>query len=359
MKITDIKTKKVSFRRRKVFKIAFTESLYVESVYVKIFTDSGIDGIGEASPVAFVTGETINGIIAAVEFMKPALIGADPQDPETIHRIMDRIIIGNTSAKAAIDIACYDIMGKAENLPVHRLLGASQTTVVSDMTIGIDTTEKMVEDALERVSQGFRCIKVKAGINPEEDILHLAAIRKAVGPEIDIRVDANQGYNLETAAEVLNKFPQLGISEVEQPLVSWDLDGMAELKKLSPVPLLLDEGVHSPVHARWACEKDSGHTINIKLMKCGGIWPALQINKIARENGKTCIVGCMSESKLALSAGAAVAAACYDNMEPVVDLDSFMSFIEGQGGVTGGFTVQGDVISLSEKPGFGFDEYEF
>ena len=359
MKITDIITKTVSSKRRKVFRIAFSANLYAESVYVKIITDSGITGMGEASPAAFVTGETIGGVIAAIEFMKQDLIGADPEDPETIHRIMDRRLSGNTAAKAAIDIACYDIMGKAKGLPVHRLLGATQTTVVSDMTIGIDTTEKMVEDALERVSQGFRCLKIKAGINPAEDIEHLTAIRQAVGPEIDIRVDANQGYDIPTAAEVLSKFPELGISEAEQPLVSWDLDGMAELKKLSPVPLLIDEGVHSAVHARWACEKDSGHAINIKLMKCGGIWPALQINEIAKAHGKTCIVGCMSETKLALAAGAAVVAACYDNMEPIVDLDSFMSFVEGQGGVTGGFTVDGDVITLSEKPGFGFDEYEF
>ena len=291
--------------------------------------------------------------------MKPALIGADPEDPEIIHKIMDSKLAGNTSAKAAIDIACYDIMGKAKGLPVHRLLGATQTVLTTDMTIGIDTTEKMVEDALERVSQGFHCLKIKAGINPEEDLEHFAAIRQAVGPDIDIRVDANQGYDIETAAEVLKKFPELGISEAEQPLVSWDLDGMAELKKLSPVPLLIDEGVHSPVHARWACEKDSGEAINIKLMKCGGIWPALQINEIAKASGKTCIVGCMSETKLGLAAGAAVVAACYDNMEPVVDLDSFMSFVEGEGGVTGGFTVYGDKITLSEKPGFGFDDYEF
>ena len=359
MIITDILTKKVKFRRRKVFKIAFTESLYSEGIYVKVLTDSDISGMGEASPVAFVTGETIDGIIAAIEFMKPQLIGADPEDPETIHRIMDKKLLGNTSAKAAIDIACYDIIGKKKGLPVHRLLGAEQTTIQTDITIGIDTTEKMVEDALGRTSEGFRCLKIKGGISPEEDIKHFAAIRNAVGPEIDLRVDANQGYDLETAAKLLEKFPMLGISEAEQPMEAWDLDGMAELKKLSPVPLLLDEGVHSPIHARIACQKDSGDAINIKLMKCGGIWPALQINKIAKEHGKTCIVGCMSETKLALAAGAAVAAACHDNMEPIVDLDSFMSFVEGEGSVSGGFTIEGDMITLSEKPGFGFDEYDF
>jgi len=358
MKITDIITKKTSFKRKKVFKIAFQESYYAEGVYVKILTDSGISGLGEAAPNAYVTCETVDGVIAAIEFMKPHLIGANPENPEEIHRAMDKVLSGNTAAKAAVDIACYDIMGKAAGMPVHRLLGAVQTEIITDMTIGIDTTEKMVENALERKEDGFRHLKIKGGISAEDDLKNLTAIRNAVGSEIDLRTDFNQGYDFETAAAVLKKLPEIGIEEVEQPLPHWDLDGMAALKQVSPVPILIDEGVHSPIQAIMACEKDAGHAINIKLMKCGGIWPALQINQIAKLHGKKCIVGCMSESKLSLAAGAAVVAACYDNME-VADLDSFLSFVEGQGGVTGGFTVEGDRITLSEAPGFGFDEYEF
>ena len=358
MKIVDIQLKNTSFKRRKVFKIAFTESLYAKGIYVKITTDSGICGLGEAVPMAFVTGETAGSVAAAIELMKPALLGADPADPEQIHAIMDRLLLNNTSAKAAIDIACYDIIGKSRGMAVHRLLGAQENQIVTDMTIGIDTEEKMVEDALGRVAQGFRVLKVKGGISPREDISHLRAIRTAVGDAAELRVDFNQGYDFDTALSVLRQLPELGITEVEQPLIAWDMDGMAALKRCSPVPLMIDEGVHLPWQAVQACEKDACDIVNIKLMKCGGIYPAMQIADIARRYGKPCMVGCMSESKLGIAAGAAVVAANRDLMG-VVDLDSFMSFLDGEGGVTGGFTVTGDVLTLSEQPAFGFDEYEF
>ena len=357
MKITDIIAKEMSFRRRKVFKIAFTQSLYARGVYVKVLTDEGISGMGEACPMPFVTGETIGGVVAAIEHMKPALLDADAEDIAAIHAIMDRQIASNGAAKAAIDMACYDIMGKKAGLPVHRLLGAQVDTLQTDMTIGIDTPEKMVEDALMRVQQGFRVLKIKGGISKEDDLTNFAAIRAAVGPDIELRVDFNQGYDRESAAYMLSRLPEFGITEAEQPVPEWDVDGMAELKKLSPVLLMADESVHSPRDAQLVCRKDACHVVNIKLMKCGGIYPALQIARIAKEYGKPCIVGCMSETKLGISAGAAVVAACADQMG-VIDLDSFLSFADTDEGIRGGLTVEGDVLHLSDKPGFGFEEFE-
>ena len=357
MKITDIIVKEMSFRRRKVFKIAFTASMYARGVYVKLLTDEGISGMGEACPMPFVTGETIGGVMAAIEHMKGALLGADPEDPAAIHAIMDRQIAANSAAKAAIDMACYDIMGKKAGLPVYRLLGAQVDTIQTDMTIGIDTPEKMAEDALSRVQQGFRVLKLKGGISKEDDLTNFAAIRAAVGPDIELRVDFNQGYDRETAAYMLSRLPEFGITEAEQPVPAWDTDSMAALKQISPVELMADESVHSPRDAELVCQKDACHVVNIKLMKCGGIWPALQIAAVAKRYGKPCIVGCMSETKLGISAGAAVVAACADQMG-VIDLDSFMSFADTNEGIQGGLTVEGDMIRLSAKPGFGFEEFE-
>ena len=141
MKITDILVKEMSFRRRKVFKIAFTQSMYARGVYVKVFTDGGLAGMGEAVPMPFVTGETIGGVMAAIEHMKPALLGAEVEDIAAVHAIMDSQIAGNTAAKAAIDMACYDLMGKKAGMPVHRLLGAATDTLQTDVTIGIDTAD--------------------------------------------------------------------------------------------------------------------------------------------------------------------------------------------------------------------------
>ncbi len=358
MRIIDIFTKKVEFQRRKVFKIAFGKGSNVSRrVYVKILTDEGIFGLGEASPAPLVTGESLDGVIAAIDCFKPHLIGLDPCDIESIHKTMDGVLLRNPAAKAAIDIACYDIMGKKQGIAVHKLLGAKRDCLQTDITIGIDAVEEMAKEAKERVFEGFRVLKIKCGINPEKDIAALRAIREAVGKEIELRVDINQGYDVETARRVLNEMKRLGVMEAEQPLPFWDIHGMAELKARSPIPIMADESVHTPVDAELVCQHDAGDIINIKLMKCGGIYPALKISEVAEKYGKTCIVGCMSESKLAIAAAAAVFAA----RENIVaaDLDSFFAFTNPELGVTGGFLVDRDTITLSDKPGFGFDDYEF
>ena len=357
MKITEILVKEMTFRRRKVFKIAFASSMYARGVYVKVLTDEGISGMGEAVPMPFVTGETIGGVVAAIEHMKGALIGADPEDPAAIHDIMDRQIARNSAAKAAIDMACYDIMGKKAGLPVHKLLGAAVDTIQTDVTIGIDTAEKMAEDAAARVAQGFRVLKMKGGISVEDDLANMAAIRAAVGQETELRIDFNQGYDFATAAGMLRRLPEFGITEAEQPVPDWDVESMAKLKPLSPVLLMADESIHSPRDAELVCRMDACHVVNIKLMKCGGIYPALQIAAVAKKYGKPCIVGCMSETRLGIAAGAAVVAACNHQMG-VVDLDSFLNFADTGAGVTGGLTVEGDVIRLSDKPGLGFEDFE-
>ena len=357
MKITEILVKEMSFRRRKVFKIAFTESMYARGVYVKVFTDAGIAGMGEAVPMPFVTGETIGGVIAAIEHMKPALLGAEVEDIAAIHAIMNGQIAGNTAAKAAIDMACYDLMGKKAGVPVHRLLGAEVDTVQTDVTVSIDTAEKMAEDAVERVRQGFRVLKLKGGISVEDDLANMAAIRAAVGEETELRIDFNQGYNFETAAYMLSRLPEFGITEAEQPVPAWDNESMAKLKPLSSVLLMADESIHSPRDAELMCRTDACHVVNIKLMKCGGIYPALQIADVAKRYGKPCILGCMSETKLGIAAGASVVAARADQMG-VVDLDSFLNFADTGAGVSGGLTVERDVIRLSDRPGLGFDEFE-
>ena len=358
MKIVDILIKKVDFKRRKVFKIAFGKGSDISRrIYIKIITDEGIYGLGEATPSPLVLGETINGAIEAIEYMKPSLIGANPLDIANIHKIMDNTLLHNTSAKAAIDIACYDIIGKKENKPVHKLLGAQKDTVQTDITIGIDSIDAMVNEAIERVNEGFRILKIKCGIEPEKDIEVIRKMRNLLGDEIDLRIDANQGYDAKTALYVLNEMKKYNLTEAEQPLPYWDVHGMAELNKVSPIPIMADESVHIPSDAQCICEHDAAKIINIKLMKCGGIYPALQIADIAQKYGKTCLVGCFSESKLAISAAAAVVLS-RDNIESA-DLDSFFSFTNPEIGVTGGFKVDKDIITMSDGSGFGFDEYEF
>ena len=156
---------------------------------------------------------------------------------------------------------------------------------------------------------------------------------------------------------MLGEISKYNITEAEQPLPFWDVHGMAEINKLSPVPVMADESVHTPIQAEIACEHNACKIVNIKLMKCGGIYPALQIADIAKKYGKICIVGCYYESKLSISAAAAVVLA-RDNIESA-DLDSFFLFPNSNDSVRGGFEVDKDIITMSSKSGFGFDDYEF
>ena len=304
MKITDVKVETIRIPMKKPFRIAFAVQDHSLNVLVKISTDEGLWGIGEAAPFEPVTGESAATVLEALKLFRTGLIGMDPLDVEGIHRMMDRLLSGNTSAKAAVDIALYDIKGKLMGQPLYKVLGGSVNQIVTDMTVGIDTPEAMAAEARERVEKdGFTILKIKAGINPSEDIQALTLIRQAVGPNIRLRVDANQGYTVSDAVRTLKAFEELGVEAVEQCLPSWDLDGMRFVRSKVDLQVMLDESVHTPIDAAKACKIDAADIINIKLMKCGGLYPAEKINAIAEANHVQCMVGCMLETKVAIAAG--------------------------------------------------------
>ena len=248
----------------------------------------------------------------------------------------------------------YDIKGKLMGQPLYKVLGGSVNQIVTDMTVGIDTPEAMAAEARERVEKdGFTILKIKAGINPIEDIQALTLIRQAVGPNIRLRVDANQGYTVSDAVRTLKAFEKLGVEAVEQCLPSWDLDGMRFVRSKVDLKVMLDESVHTPIDAAKACKIDAADIINIKLMKCGGLYPAEKINAIAEANHVQCMVGCMLETKVAIAAGVGLVAAKQNITE--ADCDSFMYAVDPEMGMPGGFAVNGGVYTLSDKPGLGID----
>lgn len=354
MKITDVKVETIRIPMKKPFRIAFAVQDHSLNVLVKISTDEGLWGIGEAAPFEPVTGESAATVLEALKLFRTGLIGMDPLDVEGIHRMMDCLLSGNTSAKAAVDIALYDIKGKLMGQPLYKVLGGSMNQIVTDMTVGIDTPEAMAAEARERVERdGFTILKIKAGINPIEDIRALTLIRQAVGPNIRLRVDANQGYTVSDAVRTLKAFEEVGVEAVEQCLPSWDLDGMRFVRSKVDLKVMLDESVHTPIDAAKACKIDAADIINIKLMKCGGLYPAEKINAIAEANHVQCMVGCMLETKVAIAAGVSLVAAKQNITE--ADCDSFMYAVDPEMGMPGGFAVNGGVYTLSDKPGLGID----
>ena len=355
MKITDITWEKLHIDLLGTFKIAFTEINYSEVVLIKVTTDEGITGYGEAAPFAPVTGETADSVIAVLKMLKPGLIGMDPFCIEQIHSLMDQAIYSNGAAKCAVDLAMYDLMGKASGQPVYKLLGGYQKEVQNDITLGIGEPEETAKEAERCVKEeGFHILKIKTGIDPDADIRTINLIREKVGPEIRLRVDANQGYDIARALYAIEGFKKAGVEAVEQCLPYWDHKGMAELRaKVSGIQLMMDESVHDPKDAAALIREGCADVLNIKLMKCGGLLPGLKISDVAEASGVTCMVGCMLETKLAITAGVSLVAARKNITE--ADCDSFMFYKDSETGMSGGFERKGDRFILLDKPGFGVD----
>lgn len=354
MKITDVKIEKFSIELMEPFKVAFAEVTHCDSLILKIETDEGYVGYGEAAPFAPVTGETTEGCAAVLKMFRQGLIGMNPLNIERIHAMMDSLVHGNGSAKCAVDIALHDLKGKVMNQPLYRVLGGYQDVVQNDITIGIAEPEHMAQLAKEYVNQGYRILKIKAGINPDEDLRALKLIREEVGDNIRLRVDANQGYNISRAIYALDRMKKYGIEAVEQCLPDWDVEGAAFLKtKISGIQLMLDESIHTVKDAARVCRANAADILNIKLMKCGGLYRGGQISTLAENFGMTCMVGCMLETKIAITAGLSLVASRKNITE--ADCDSFMYYKDADTGMPGGFRREGDMFYLLDKPGLGLD----
>lgn len=290
---------------KKPFKIALGTITESECIFIKVITDNGIIGIGQASPETFVTGETLVGCQQAIQLLSEELIGQDPLNIAKIHELMDRRILGNGAAKAAFDMACYDIMGKIAELPLYQLLGGYRSQIETDITISIDSPEVMAKLAKQAIDEGFRAIKIKVGVHPVEDVARVRAIREAVGEEVQLRVDANQGWSPKEALEVIDQIQKYDVAFIEQPVKDKNIDGLKFVREHTYQKIMADESSFLPEDAMHLIKNDCVDFVNIKLMKCGGIYKALKIIAVCESAGVPCMVGCMSgETNVSVAAAA-------------------------------------------------------
>ena len=350
MNIQQIETYSVKLRYHEPFRIARGTSFESHNIIVKVVTDSEIIGIGESSPSKAVTHETPQTVLKTLDKIAPPLIGMSPLKIEQIIEKMDQAVVENPSAKAAIDIALYDIMGKTAETPLFKLLGGFREAVLTDLTLSIKKPEEMAEDAARAVRQGFKALKVKVGVDPEEDFERVQKIREAVGSDIAIRIDANQGWTVSQAIEVLNRLERFEIEFAEQPIIADDIKGLAEMRKNSSIPVMADESVHNPEDALNLIRQDAVDLINIKLMKSGGIHKARKIAAIAEAARVPCMIGCMGESTVGITAGVQLAAAV-KNIQ-YADLDSDI-LIRDKMVLEGGAKLEASKRIPPEKPGLG------
>ncbi|MCK4307060.1 dipeptide epimerase [candidate division WOR-3 bacterium] len=350
MKITDLLVKRIVLPLKQPFKIALGTNFEYEGVVVQIHTNEGITGIGEASPSPRITGETTGTVIDVIENkIKPLLIGKNPLDIEKILDEINSAILYNSSAKCAIDIALYDILGKHAKLPLYKLLGGFKQKIITSVTIGIKGVKDTVLEARELVAQGAKVIKVKIGLAPVEDIEKIKALREEIGYDIKIRVDANQGYEPREAVRVLNKIEQYEIEFAEQPVAYWDIQGLKQVRDSVNIPIMVDESLHSARDAINLIRANACDIFNIKLMKSGGIREASKIANIAESAGIPCMLGCMVETRIGVGAATHLALAL-KNIK-YADLDGHLFLKEDI--VEGGVITEKGIDRVTSEPGIG------
>ena len=357
MKITEVRLGMISVPLRVPFKTALRTVNSVEDVVVEIHTDTGAVGYGEAPPTGVITGDTTGAIIGAIkDHISKAIIGKDVDDFENLMQAVQKSMVKNTSAKAAVDMALWDLYGQLYKIPAYKLMGGSGKSIVTDITISVNDSETMAKDAMDAIARGYDCLKVKVGKESEKDIARLSAIREVVPKSTLIRIDANQGWEPKEAVRILNGMQDRGldIEFVEQPVKGHDIEGLKYVTERSYVPVLADESVFSVEDAFKILQMRAADMINIKLMKCGGIYNGLKITTAAEVYGVECMIGCMLEAKI--SVNAAVHLACAKQIITKIDLDGPVLCSEDP--IIGGAVFNEKDITVSDEPGLGIKGIE-
>ena len=335
--IAKIELHRLRIPLKKPFITSLGPNLEADNVVVMLRTDEGFIGYGECSPFWTINGETAETCLAVGKHLAGALLGSNATDIRGAHERMDRLIFGNNSIKSAFDIAMHDISAQVAGISLSDLLGGVRNTdLITDYTVSIGDAEAMAMDAIDLVRRGFQVIKVKLGGSGNDDIMRIQAIRKAIGLAIPLRIDANQGWDPDTAIRVLNTLANDHIQHCEEPIPRWQFMEMKRVKEDSPIPIMADESCSDHRDAERLISLDACQRFNIKLGKSGGLFKAKKIMALAERAGMEVQIGGFLESRLAFTASAHLAAT--SKAVRFCDMDTPMMFSADpvQGGITYG-----------------------
>ena len=349
--IQQVELYKLSISLKEPFTTSLGTEYSAENVLVKIITAEGIIGFGECSPYMPINGESQDTCFIVGQYFAKALKRKDPLQIEDCIQLMDKIIYGNSSIKSAFDIALYDIASQHAGMPLYQFIGGENNkTIITDYTVSVGDIDKMAADAVKIKELGYPAIKVKLGKNGKTDVERMKAIRAAVGNEIPLRIDANQGWTVEEAIETLNALAPLNIQHCEEPIARWNFMQLSRVKKESPIPIMADECCGDDHDAERLIQLGACDYMNIKLGKSGGIFKALKMARMAEAANIHLQVGAMLESRLAMTAFAHYAL-CSPNIEHF-DFDTALMFSEDP--VSGGIVYEKNgVVKVPETIGLG------
>jgi len=354
LEITKIEIFKLNVLLKKPFVISLGEFKDTQNTAIKIHTNQeGLYGIGEACPTSFITGDTGDSNFELAKMLAQLIKGKNPLEIEDRLYEMDRQLKLNSALISAFDMALHDILGKYTNMPLYALWGGKNNrNITTDMTVSINSPEEMAKEALAFQKAGFPAIKVKLGEGKEKDVSRIKAIREAIGMEIPVRIDANQGWDTVTAIETLKALEKYNIEHCEEPIPRWNNTDLAYVRSKSPIPIMADESVFNHHDAYRLASMKACDFFNIKLAKSGGLNNALKIISIAEASGIKSQVGCMLETRLALTALAHLVVA----RKNIVHFDMDTALMLAEDPVIGGITYhENGVIKVPDGSGLGAD----
>ena len=350
-RIQQIQLYRCPVKLKEPFIISLGKLEYADNVIVLIRTAGGINGFGECSPFQTIHGENGDTCMAVGKLLAETIIGKDALDIESISFIMDAIIYGNTSIKSAFDIALHDIASQNAGVPLFRFLGGKNNReLVTDYTVSLGSAEKMASDAKKIIEAGFPVIKVKLGGAEEEDFMRIKSIREAVGMEIPIRIDANQGWTADAAIRILDSLLHFNIQHCEEPVSRKNFMALPEIKMKSKIPIMADESCFDHYDAERLIKEKACDLINVKLGKSSGIFKAKKIICLAEDVDMKLQAGGFLESRLGFTAAAHIALSSDQFIH--IDFDTPLMFNDDL--VTGGITYHPNgVIKVPETIGLG------
>jgi muconate cycloisomerase len=306
MKIRSIEASAFRLPHRRSFKWAGLNVELGGFVLVRVTTNAGLVGYGEATPLpdwggdfGRRSGETLSTVVSLInEIFAPALKGTDPTAVTSARQTMDQLVVGNSYAKCAVDIALHDLWGKSLEQPIYRLLGgAVRDTVPVAHMIGLMSEPDAVEEGVAAVADGVRALQIKGGIDSERDVRLVGALRREVGSGVSLRLDANQGYgHAKSARKVVARLADAGVDLVEQPTTG--IAFLAEVTAQSPVPIIADESCWDVNDALDVVRSRAADCISIYLAKAGGFVGARGIAAIAEAQQMPCDINGSIESAI-------------------------------------------------------------
>ncbi|HET9057080.1 MAG TPA: dipeptide epimerase [Chitinophagaceae bacterium] len=351
MKISQIEIYQLRIPLIEPFVISLGPQFNADNILIIIRTDEGISGYGECAPYMSINGESIETCYIVGQYIARDLKGRNPLHIEECIVSMDKVIYGNNSIKSGFDMALYDIAAQHSGEPLYKFLGGRKDKIIfTDMTVGLGEPSAMAASALKFKHQGFPAIKIKLGQSKEKDVARVKAIREAIGYDIPLRVDANQGWDVPTAVNTLKALAEFDIEHCEEPIARWNYMSLPEVRKQSPIKIMADESCFDHHDAERLASINACDYFNIKLGKSGGIFNALKIIEIAQKNNLKLQVGSFMESRLATTAFVHFAYAC----DLIVHFDFDTPLMLSQDPVIGGVQYHDKgMMTINDDPGLG------